>query len=347
MNKVCIIYDCPFGQNDKLWVYRKLKENNIQVSFIDSPVRISQVEQRGRLGKLKARMITLEQCRKAMKQTEADDIIFCWTQWAGLFMNLISRRRRKIISYNWLTPEAGMWTRWIYTKALRNKQLAVVINCQENGTELLRAYRVQDQGNIFYIPDVYDDGERFQHPCFIRNKNKRYCFMGGRANRDWELFMHTAALCPEIQFLGAAVKSDWKDTLEIPCNVEMVYDITPEEYYVKLENAFLAIFPLKENKVSGLINIVKAVQLGKIVLVTNLPATRMYYPGECIDLLIQKGNVAEMAEAVQKVFHYTEQEYCEKVLQMRQHIENGFSPKMAIDKIQLIIKYLVSEGECK
>ena len=53
----------------------------------------------------------------------------------------------------------------------------------------------------------------------------------------------------------------------------------------------MALYPLKEERVSGLINILKAVQMGKPVLTTKSSFTELYFPKEEEECLAAIANV--------------------------------------------------------
>ncbi|MBD5537247.1 MAG: glycosyltransferase family 4 protein [Lachnospiraceae bacterium] len=328
MKKIVLIIDCPQASSSKKWVYRELALTGLPIDVVDCKHVISHIEQRGAWGKLIARWITFCQCIKAMKHSKKGDVVFCWSQWSGLLFNMLpGAKTRKIISYNWLTPVPNSKTRFLYANALQNKNLVIVINLEENRDIIAKSYQVEKSSRMLYIPDVFDDSEQFEKPFHI--KDNRYCFSGGRANRDWKLFCRLAELNTQIRFEAVANRADWDDELPVPSNVSLHFDIPAEEYYALLRGAYLAIYPLKENKVSGLVNIVKASQMGKIVLTTRLPVTQMYYPISHKEYLLEVGKVDDWCREIQKVYAYTEEEYNVYVQAVQQHIQRNFSPEMA------------------
>ena len=260
----------------------------------------------------------------------------CWSQWSGLFFNrLAGAGRRNIISFNWLTPSSGKRTRFLYVSALNNPAFTAIINSGDTRERLRQAYGAGERERIVYIPDVYDDGEPFQFPIY--RKENRYCFMGGRANRDWELLWKLAESCPDISFVAVAAKADWQERKELP-NIDLKFDLPAKEYYRLLQESYLPVFLLKDEKVSGLINIVKSVQFGKPVLATDLPAVSMYYPKTCRTSLVPAGELEYLKERLYGIYGYTKQEYEEHVRLMEEHIKNKFSPQMAGKRLAGLIQ---------
>ena len=328
MQKIVLIIDCPQDSSSKKWVYRELAATSLPVDVVDCKYAISHIEQRGKCGKLIARLITLWQSIRALQHSKKGDVVFCWSQWSGILFNILpGAKTRKIISYNWLTPVKNPKTRFLYAKALQNENMITVINSQENREIIAKAYQVETSSRMIYIPDVFDDSERFEEPVFI--KDNRYCFIGGRANRDWKLFCKIADMNAQIHFEAVANRADWDEKLSVPANVSLHFDIPADEYYALLGGAYLAIYPLKENKVSGLVNIVKATQMGKAVLTTGLPVTQMYYPESRKEYLLEVGQADDWCKEIKKIYSYTEDEYITSVKELQQHIQQNFAPEKA------------------
>ncbi len=335
---VTVIYDCPLDGCDKLWVKKELERCGHFVKTVTPCIKISHLEQKGKAGKLLSRVWTLWQCIKAMVVSKPGETVFCWSQWSGLLFNIIGGgRKRSIISFNWLTPMSGDATKFLYVKALKNPNLTAVVNCEETKSKIQEAYGVGEESRIVCIPDVYDDSCEFEEPEY--NTTGRYCFTGGRANRDWKTFMEIAKRCPDIQFKGVAAESDWDKALQIPPNVEIRFDTSPEEYYDMMKNSFLTLYPLEKEVVSGLINIVKSAQMGKPILITDMPVTRMYYPKELKGYLCGFGDAEGFAKKVQEIFACQEEEYEEAVMLMQKYIQDNFSPEMAGRRIDECIRF--------
>lgn len=337
MRKVTIIYDCPLKQCDKLWVKKELEAHGYTVKTVTPGIKISHLEQRGKPGKILARVWTLWQCIKALGISKPGEAVFCWSQWSGLLFNALpGSKSRLILSYNWLTPMSGNATKSLYVNALRNKNLTAVVNSEETKGKLQEAYGVCDEERMICIPDVYDDSCAFLPPAY--KTEGRYCFTGGRANRDWKTFLEIAGKCPKIQFRGVAAESDWNQALEIPENVKIYFDTSPEEYYQLMKGAYLTLYPLEKEVVSGLINIVKSAQLGKPVLITDMPVTRMYYPDSLQGYLPGFQDADGFAGKIREIFGYPKERYESEVFWLQKYIQDNFSPEMAGQKIAACLR---------
>lgn len=333
--RVILVYDCPLKRCDKLWVYNGLKEAGYEVKVIDAPFPIGHLDQRGRVGVILALLVIIIQSLWAVIVSKPNDIIFCWLQKSGIYVNKFSRGKRRILSYNWLTPRPKKQTRKLYADALENPLFRAIVNSKENKEKNLQAYQAKDIDNIYYIPDVYDESIQFRVPVY-KEEADRYCFMGGRANRDWKLFLEAAKKCPDIQFVGVAAACDWNKDMKIPDNVDMKFDISAKEYYDLMRNAYLAVYPLEQERVSGLINILRGTMEGLPVLITDLSVTGMYYDMADKDMLFGMGNCDEMCNRIRTVYSWDESQYVNKIAHMQAYIKVHFSPEMAIEAINSI-----------
>ena len=336
-NKVIIIYDCPWEVCDKTWLYNELKKTGKVIKRVEPKCLISQVELRGAKGKILAILLTLSECVKARLMSKKGDVVVCWSQWSGLLFNLLpGSRRRKVISFNWLTPTFNKKTRFIYANALNNPNFVAIINSRDNRKKLQDAYGCRSNRNIYYLADVFDDRNTFAKPQYIIESP--YGFIGGIANRDWKLFFEVAKRCVNITFHAVASKTGWDNNMECPDNVMMQFDLTEEAYKEIMQKAYVVLIPLKEDKVSGLVNILKSVQLGKIVLTTELSVTSDYFPEHLKGYLAKRGDAAKWCENVNAVFTFGEEEYSKYVEDMQAHIKDRFSPQAAGKELRRILE---------
>lgn len=333
--KVIVLYDTTLKKCDKLWVADGLRSRGYKVKVLTCPCYIFQLENKGKPGKMLAKVLITFQCIHAILISKKEDTIFCWNHWTGLIMNMLIGDKRHIISYNWLTPQVNPKTRHVYKKALENPKLAAIINCKDNYERLINDYQAEDKKNIYYIPDVYDASVEFVSPRICTEKT--YCFMGGVENRDWGLFFSIAKECPELDFVGVTSKSVTDNFDKLPDNVKMYYDLSAEAYYKIMEEAFLCICLLKEKRVSGLINVLKAAQYGKIMIITKTPVTQLYYPDEYEMLLIPDGSIEAVKERINLIYNFSAAQYVEAALKIQKYIQKEYSPDKALDSLQKII----------
>lgn len=338
--KIILIYDCPFKTCDKLWVYKELALKGYEVKIIDSKYVLSRLDRKGIFGKILSKFIFIKQGIKAILFSNEKDIILCWTNYSGVITHTISKilfKRRRILSLNWLNPNTKGISNIIYKNALKSKDFIATINSKDNKINTLKYYNIPDIDNIFYLPDVFDDTETFMNNRF--HKTDRYCFTGGMNNRDWKTLLRVAELSTNIIFKLVALKKDWDDTLIVPQNVEVHFDTTVKEYYDLLRDAYIIVLPLKSNKASGLINIIKSIQYGIICITTNIPVTKVYYPSELYDFLAPMSSAETITKTINEIYNYSEDEYNESVAKLQNHLINNFSPRHATDIIEKIINY--------
>ncbi len=334
--KIFVLYDTTRKKCDKIWVAEGLEKEGFWVRTLYCPCVIFALEQRGKVGKIIALILITLQCIMAALLTRKQDVIFCWNHWTGLIMNLLFGKVRRIVSYNWLTPQDAPKSVWLYKKALENPNLQAVINSKDNRDKLLKKYDAKDIDNIFYIPDVYDNLISFKQPSPAFKDG--YCFMGGVENRDWETFLKIAQECPEISFVGVTSKNQEIKEVDIPSNVKMFYDLSMDRYYEIMSKAGCCICFLKEDRVSGLINILKAAQFGKIMLITKSKFTEMYFPNQMDCFLLDREDRKQALYTLRSVYKMPVQQYEQVVSVWQEYIKMEYSPDRAIRDLKLIIE---------
>jgi len=145
-------------------------------------------------------------------------------------------------------------------------------------------------------------------------------------------------------FVAVAVKSDWNNHLKIPKNVTLYFDTSQDKYYKLLENAHISIFPLRDDRVSGLVNIIKSIQYGKLTLTTKLKVTENYYPDNQKELLTPLNDLEGWVKLLQKYFEIADVDYIQLVEQMQDHLKKNFSPESAVEKLDRFIKIYYEKG---
>ena len=339
-SRIIVLLDEPLNGCNKLWLLRGLNEAGLEVKVIPMPVQIFSLEQSSKIGKLMARILVILQASIAIMYSKRKDVIFCWNHWTGIYVNLLGHVfAKRIISYNWLTPSNNRLTRWMLNFALKNKRLWAITNSNQNKELLERKFNLKKQNNIVFIPDVYDNLCDMVHDNV--SPNDRYVFMGGASNRDWDMFLDVAREFDSVKFIGVASKIEWNESIVIPDNVIMKFDIKDSDYYSIMEKSYLVLVLLKEEKVAGLINILKAVQLGKLVISSRIDATDQYFPVEQKKYLVGRGNKEELVGKIKAIFRYSADEYNENLEMMQKYILDNFSPKNAMVKIREIINTIV------
>lgn len=347
MKNIYILFDCPDDDNDKKWLFDILKNeyNTGKVETIPVFVKIAKIKRGNLHEKIKAYLLTIQQCIRAFYKSEKDDIIICWSTISGLVFNFISRisgNNRNIISFNWLTPPMHHRSKiyGLFKFAASNRKCNLIINSKKSESQWVQYLKINNEGNFVYIPDVYDGNIKFVKP---EMKKEHYCFAGGMANRNWRLLANVAKKLPEIKFICVGLEEDIKSKVsEIPTNVEVRYNIPINEYYDLMKNATLVLLPLEKNLVSGLINITHSAQYGNICCVTNTNAAQVYFGDENKDLLMTN-EIDSWVSKINELMNLPENEYIQKADSFQKYIEEVFSPENAAKTLLKIIEKINNE----
>ena len=340
--KIYLLFDCPNYSNDKQWLEKYLNKkysNCVEVVTISKV--LSELHKKGIKGKIYTYLILVRQSFSAIIHSKPGDVIVCWWRLSGLITNAISilfGNKRYIISLNWLSPlSTDKKIVKLIDKVFNNKKCKLTCNTFSS-IKKWEEWIGYNLNNKFYImPDVYDEKEEFTEPSIKKNK---YCFTGGMNNRDWVFLNKLAAKMPDIIFVAVANKKDYLSSVErTQSNVHIYFDITPNDYYEKMKNASIFLLPLKDDKVAGLINILKSAQFGIPCIVNNTDSTKQYYIEH--DLLLDK-DVENWSNCIKYLLNDDEY-YLEITKKFQTNIYRNFSPQNAVEKIESIISDLYKE----
>ena len=346
MRKIFILFDVPDNQNDKEWLIAGLRK---QYPGRVEPVSIKHVLSKmimlqGGWYRLKAYIIIIHQCIRALIKANRGDVVICWFSTTGKIFNFISRvfgNRPNIISMNWLNP-GGPQKGFHYNLArfaATNKRCTIVVNTPST-TELWKKHLKCNGMDIMVVPDVFDDTDSF---CPIKNSFEKICFSGGYGNRDWSLLMRVAYRMPDWTFICVAQKNDFESKVSVvPQNVKMHYNIGEKEYYDLMKSSSVVILPIIGNTISGLINIIKAAQYGIICCVSQTDSTLQYFSEENKDLLMQASD-EKWIERLNSIGSMTSQEYYHKTECFQSFIQKTYSPANAIQILKSRIDYLIGQ----
>lgn len=339
MQNIYILFDCPDARNDKKWLLEELsKLHNGKVSSVPIKHVLSRLDRSGIIGKLRARAIALWQCLRALMRSEKDDVLICWAPFTGKMCATLSRlfgNKRKLILMNWLTP-SDLDKRWEKTcrMILNNPQCRISVNSADSPKEWAALAGVTTTENFFLMPDVFDTSVTWAEPAV---KEERYCFTGGMNNRDWKLLSQIARACSDIRFVCVALEEDFNAQVEDrPENMDVYFNLPAAEYYGLMNNAHAVLLPLRDSRVAGLINIIRAAQAGVLCYISRTVSTEQYYPQANADMLVDWEQEAWIS-AVQKSFALTAQDYTQKVKSNQMHILENFSAEAAAKRIAGIL----------
>ncbi len=240
----------------------------------------------------------------------------------------IFKIKRKIVSFSWI----GLQYKRMYkkiTKCLNNENFMPIINDKNLKKEFIDYYKLKSWHG-FYLPDVYDENNEWLNPKF--DKKEKYIFAGGVNNRDWDTLISVVKETPEIKYIIVSGKNDIKNKY-LSNNIEYFEELPTEEYYGKMKNAFITICPLKDNKVSGLINIIKSIQYGIPCITTDLNVTSIYYPDSMKNLLYEKNNPKMLKDIVYDLYSMDNTEYENVVKKLQEKLQEDFNPQKIVKKL--------------
>ncbi len=184
MNNFVLLYDCPLETCDKMWLYEELKKYG-NVKLISTGVsktyfRISRMFPKFKLGVIIVKILILIQIFKAIFNSNKDDIIVTWSIEQGLTLNsicqLLKIKRKKIISFCWLSLPKRKTTFKKMKKCLENENFIPVINNSELEQKFIKLYNLSKWNGI-YLPDVYDENDKWLKPIYPTHS--QYVFGGG------------------------------------------------------------------------------------------------------------------------------------------------------------------------
>lgn len=330
-----LLYDCPLKNCDKLWLYEGLQKYG-EVKVISTGTkktyfRIARFMPRIKLGKILVLILTYYQVIRALFQSNKNDIMVTWNVSQGVVMENLCKRfniKRKIISFCWI--ELPTRNKKQFLTCLREKNFISIINNINLENDFKRMFKLKEW-NGFFLPDVFDDKDEWIE---IKDSiKKEYVFSGGVNNRDWSTLISAAEQTPNIKYILVTGKSDIKNKPQRD-NITFYEELPANEYYKLMKGAYLTICPLKDNKVSGLINIIKSNQYGIPCITARLDVTTMYYPKEFKELLLySKNDVEDLKKCIIEMWRLKKEEYKGVAEKCQKYLRKNYDPSVNVDKL--------------
>ncbi len=335
MRKFILLYDCPIKKCDKMWLYNGLKKYG-DVKLIKTGVnityfRLSRMFPKLKLGALMTKILIYIQSMKALIVSKKEDIIVTWSQQQGLILNELCEMfkiKRKIVSFCWINLPKKKYFKKV-KKCLTNENFIPIINSTKLEKDLKELFNLPFWNGL-YLPDVYNDMNEWSNANF--NKEGKYVFAGGVNNRDWDTLISVAKETPEIHYIIVTGKNDIINKPMLN-NVEYYEELPSKDYYNFMEKSFITVAPLKEDKVAGLINLIKSIQYGIPCIATNLEVTSIYYPKDMDMLLYEINNKESLKKRILNCYSLSEKEYKDIILKLQNHLKNNFTPTRNIEKL--------------
>ena len=337
--KVILIYDVPWEKCDKKWLYDKCVERGLQTIIIAPKKILYDIEIKNKLCYLYVMWICFLMSLKAVIIAKPGDVIVGWKTISGIFASILSSKNIQVISLNWLTPQCHDKLYFLKKLTIKKENTWIGVNCLRTKLQLKEIYGLEDITRIFWIPDVPANDYLFDE---FREKKDKYCFTGGINNRDWNLVLNVAKNNENIKFQCVALEKYYKENVDSSLslkNVNVYFNLEASKYYSLLKNAYIMVLPLKDNRVAGLINVIKAIEAVVLPLSSKNEAIEQYYPEHLRSVLqFEIGNVDELCKKIEVLYNISNEKYEKYIIELREYLRNNFNADVAIDCILNNIK---------
>jgi len=346
-NTIILLVDwCLKGKD--FWLKNELEKNGFQVFLEGIPnydMRNRQIKWRKLL--LWWQYFTLG-WRGAKKAKRHNGIVLSWNFIPGIFCAIFSefiiQNYTPIVSLNMIAFKKGLINNIIrdsiYKFAFKYTKVYITVNSEEYRQEVISNYHILPH-RIKVLNDPID-----LHPVVTpyANYDGGYVFSGGEAARDWETFIRAASMCPEIPFKIITRRKSWKYGRKLPSNIEVYFDTSEEEFYSMTAKARIVILTLSSLVTAGLIVLKNSILLNRLIIVTETPATKLYFPKECRDLLVPMGEARELAEKIKQYWCVIQKRQYKTNL-LKKHLINNFSQSIYVSELINFLKLANTEKD--
>lgn len=333
-----LLYNCPLKTCDKLWLYNGLKKYG-EVRLVStltnkSYFRISRLMPKLKIGQLLVYLLIIFQCVRALFISRKDDIVVTWSSKQGCIFNNMChffRIKRRVISFMWISLPSK--NKKMIKRSFSDEDFMPIINNRRLEEDFVESFHLK-QWNGMFLPDVFDDKQVF---CPVVYRKNKYVFAGGVNNRDWKCVIECALRTPDIDYI---VVSDRRKIVgKIPTNIVLRENLSLKAYHELMQKAFITLCPLKEDRVSGLINILKSAQFGIPCISTELDVTSMYYSdSDKRRLLFTRGDDDDLERKIRHIYGLHEEDYIKLANSFQKNIEKQFAPSKNVEKLMKELK---------
>lgn len=232
--------------------------------------------------------------------------VVAWNFIPGVFAAIVNQVFREprvnVVSLNAIAFSKGAMhsfaRRLVYRRAFASGRLWLTVNSHALRT-LYGQWFGFTRSRVEVLYDCWSPAYKVGGP---NGDDEGYVFAGGEAARDWPLVLEIAEQLPDVLFEVVAPRKDWPSSRSCPPNVHVQFDITEEDFYSLLEGSRLVLMPLNSTVTAGLIVLMRAALLGRIVVSTRTPATETCYPRELRHLLVEKGDDAGFCALIETLW---------------------------------------------
>ncbi len=146
------------------------------------------------------------------------------------------------------------------------------------------------------VPEVSDGKVRPIVVSGSAGRGKEYVFAGGYTNRDYDCLMRAAR---EVDYQFLVICSGMNRLTETAPNVEILRDVSQDDFYSYMSNAQVVVIPLKEEcGSSGQMSALTGMCLQRPVVYARLDCISQYFQDGVTGLGYAMGNAVELAAKI-------------------------------------------------
>jgi glycosyltransferase involved in cell wall biosynthesis len=219
----------------------------------------------------------------------------------GLFLRVLGRKVPLILNAfiykqrkNKLHAAFRYWfTRFTLATADR------VICYSQRETEWYKDYFNYKDGKFIFLPFGVDTPKLDKVP---KQKTGNYILSAGSSNRDYRTLIQATQNMPiEVHIIAKKLNLN---TLKIPGNFKVQYDIYGEEFYKSIDRSKIIIVPLNDEKISsGQMVLLESMYMGKAVIVTRNWGTEDYVNDGHDAIFVSPHNADELKQAISRLLN--------------------------------------------
>lgn len=285
-------------------------------------------------------------------QSSRDDLIITWLDTMGVYAYLCSRllfRRRKILILNLMIPYQVTFMSkirdYFYRIALQDKDCYATVN-NSVLSDIYNQNLNLSARSFFVLKDSINDIESIKEDY---KPGENYVFFGGSAGRDFELMIEVARRLSNIPFVFVVKKQYFPVVNELPKNISIYFDISIEEFNVRLSNCSLLALPIKVDTPAGILVIITAGLKAKLVISSNTISIREYINNNKNGILLDTSSIEEWCKCIDENFKNeimkeklgrTLQKDIQSIISHDAYLKNLLS---IINSIDNILKYKTSK----
>lgn len=241
---------------------------------------------------------------QVLKKSKRDDLIICVSFTLGFCCTLIRfllYKKNPIICLNIIAHRnkslVGKLRKLLYSFFLNKEKIFISVNSLQLIDEYQADFGISRE-RAFFLPDRVSS----KHEKRDFQPGQRYIFCGGEAQRDWNSLFKACSNLSDLQFVCVARKITFDNSLRIPSNVRMFFDIKETEFYELLKSAAIQVIPLMSIRPCGLIVMIRGALLSVPVIATRTPSIENYIEDGISGFLVKQFDYLELEAKIRTLF---------------------------------------------